>query len=58
MRNLDPTSITIISCGLHAAAAEMGANLVRSAFSTVVREAQDCSTALITSTATWSPRLI
>ncbi|MFP6742654.1 MAG: hydantoinase B/oxoprolinase family protein [Alphaproteobacteria bacterium] len=47
MRNLDPTSITIISRGLHAAAAEMGANLVRSAFSTVVREAQDCSTALI-----------
>ncbi len=47
MRILDPTTITIVSRGLHAATEEMGANLVRSAFSTVVREARDCSTALI-----------
>ena len=46
-RNIDPTGIAIISRGLHAAAEEMGVNLVRSAFSTVVREARDCSTALL-----------
>ena len=46
-KNLDPTTISIIARGLHAAAEEMGANLVRSAFSTVVREARDCSTALL-----------
>ena len=32
-RNLDLTTITIIASGLHAAAEEMGVNLVRSAFS-------------------------
>ena len=46
-RNLDPTTVTIIARGLHAATEEMGANLVRSAFSTVVREARGCSTALL-----------
>ena len=46
-RNLDPTTVTIIARGLHAAAEEMGINLIRSAFSTVVREARDCSTALL-----------
>ena len=45
--DLDPTTIAIIARGLHAAAEEMGMNLVRSAFSTVVREARDCSTALL-----------
>ena len=45
--DLDPTTIAIIARGLHAAAEEMGVNLVRSAFSTVVREARDCSTALL-----------
>ena len=44
---LDATTVSIIARGLHAAAEEMGANLVRSAFSTVVREARDCSTALL-----------
>lgn len=44
---LDPTTVTIVARALHAAAEEMGANLVRSAFSTVVREARDCSTALL-----------
>lgn len=46
-RNLDPTTIAIVARALHAAAEEMGVNLVRSAFSTVVREARDCSTALL-----------
>ncbi len=44
---MDATTVSIIARGLHAAAEEMGVNLVRSAFSTVVREARDCSTALL-----------
>jgi len=47
MTKLDSTTVAIISRGLHAAAEEMGANLIRSAFSTVVREARDCSTGLL-----------
>ena len=43
----DATTVAILSRALHAAAEEMGANLIRSAFSTVVREARDCSTALL-----------
>lgn len=43
----DPTRIAILARALQAAADEMGINLVRSAFSTVVREARDCSTALL-----------
>jgi N-methylhydantoinase B len=46
-KNLDPTTISIIARGLHAVTEEMGINLIRSAFSTVVREARDCSTALL-----------
>ncbi len=46
-RRLDATDIAIIARALRAAADEMNANLIRSAFSTVVREAQDCSTALL-----------
>jgi N-methylhydantoinase B len=47
MTKLDSTTVAILSRGLHAAAEEMGANLIRSAFSTVVREARDCSTGLL-----------
>ncbi|MGE0713904.1 MAG: hydantoinase B/oxoprolinase family protein [Alphaproteobacteria bacterium] len=47
MTAYDPTLTAIIARALHAAAEEMGANLIRSAFSTVVREARDCSTALL-----------
>ncbi|MGX9963503.1 hydantoinase B/oxoprolinase family protein [Roseomonas sp. F4] len=43
----DPIRIAILARALQAAAAEMGVNLIRSAFSTVVREAQDCSAALL-----------
>lgn len=43
----DPIRIAILARALKAAADEMGVNLVRSAFSTVVREAQDCSTAIL-----------
>lgn len=43
----DPTRIIIMARALQAAADEMGTNLIRSAFSAVVREARDCSTALL-----------
>lgn len=43
----DPTQLAILAHTLHAIADEMGAILVRSAFSTIVREARDCSTALL-----------
>ena len=46
-QSFDPTTVTIVARGLHAAAEEMGADLIRSAFSTVVREARDCSVALL-----------
>jgi len=44
---LDATKITILAGALQAATEEMGLNLVRSAFSTIVRENRDCSTALL-----------
>lgn len=43
----DRTRLIILARGLQAAADEMAANLIRSAFSAVVREARDCSTALL-----------
>lgn len=44
---LDPVDYAIISQALIAAAREMGAKLVRSAYSTVLREAKDGSAALL-----------
>ena len=44
---LDPVDYAIISQSLIAAAREMGAKLVRSAYSTVLREARDGSAALL-----------
>lgn len=46
-QEIDPILLTIIAKGLQSAAEEMALNLIRSAFSTVVREARDCSTALL-----------
>jgi N-methylhydantoinase B len=43
----DRTRLTILACALQSAADEMAGNLIRSAFSAVVREARDCSTALL-----------
>ncbi len=43
----DDIAISILARGFAAIAEEMGTNLVRSAFSTVVREARDCSAALL-----------
>lgn len=45
--SLDPVDYAVISQGLIAAAREMGAKLIRSAYSTIVREAQDASAALL-----------
>ncbi|MCB8883718.1 hydantoinase B/oxoprolinase family protein [Acidisoma cellulosilytica] len=47
MSEIDPTRLAILARGLKAAAEEMGLNLIRSAFSTVVREARDCSAAIL-----------
>lgn len=43
----DTTRLVILAKALQSAADEMATNLVRSAFSAVVREARDCSTALL-----------
>src|SRR5690606_26636693 len=43
----DPTRLAILANAMRAIADEMGAILVRSAFSTIVREARDCATALL-----------
>ena len=44
---LDPVDYAVISQGLIAIAREMGAKLIRSAYSTIVREARDASAALL-----------
>ncbi|MBN9065352.1 MAG: hydantoinase B/oxoprolinase family protein, partial [Rhizobiales bacterium] len=43
----DQITFAILTNAIRAIADEMGAILVRSAFSTIVREARDCSTALL-----------
>jgi N-methylhydantoinase B len=47
VKPLDPVDYAIISQSLIAAAREMGAKLIRSAYSTVLREARDGSAALL-----------
>ena len=47
MTHLDPIDYAVISQGLIAAAREMGAKLIRSAYSTILREARDGSAALL-----------
>src|SRR5262245_20998676 len=47
MACVDPADQAVISQALIAAAREMGAKLVRSAYSPVVREASDCAAALL-----------
>ena len=44
---VNPVDQAVIAQGLIAAAREMGVKLVRSAYSPVVREANDCSAALL-----------
>jgi N-methylhydantoinase B len=43
----DQATFNVVSHGLHAIAQEMGEKLVRSAYSTIIREARDCSTSLL-----------
>lgn len=43
----EATQLAILANAFHAIADEMGAILTRSAFSTIVREARDCATALL-----------
>ncbi len=45
--SLDSATFNIVSHGLHAVAQEMGEMLVRSAHSTIIREARDCSTSFL-----------
>lgn len=47
MTKLKPLDFAIISQAIVSIAREMGAKLIRSAFSTIVREAQDCSAAIL-----------
>ncbi|WP_151180066.1 hydantoinase B/oxoprolinase family protein [Hypericibacter terrae] len=47
MPTVDQATFNIISHGLHGIAQEMGEKLVRSAYSTIIREARDCSTSLL-----------
>jgi N-methylhydantoinase B len=44
---ISATTFNIIGHGLHAVAQEMGEKLIRSAYSTIIREARDCSTSLM-----------
>lgn len=51
---LDPISLNVFISAFHAVAEEMGVNLLRSAHSTIIREARDCSCALLD----WEGRII
>lgn len=44
---VDAATVNIVSTALHGIAEEMGVNLLRSARSTIIREARDCSCALL-----------
>jgi len=46
MTGLDPISLQVMIGGLHAACEEMGATLIRSAYSANIKERHDCSTAI------------
>lgn len=52
--NLDPVTLNVFISAFHAIAEEMGVNLLRSAHSTIIREARDCSCALLD----WEGRII
>jgi N-methylhydantoinase B len=46
MTSVDPITLQVLTGGLHAACEEMGAALIRSAYSANIKERRDCSTAL------------
>jgi len=54
---LDPVDYAVISQGLIAGAREMGVKLVRSAYSTIIREAADASACLLIAKVTLLLRL-
>ena len=45
--SISPSTFNMLSHGLHAVAQEMGEKLIRSAYSTIIREARDCSASLL-----------
>jgi N-methylhydantoinase B len=45
-QRLDPVTLQVMIGGLRAACEEMGAALIRSAYSANIKERRDCSTAL------------
>ena len=47
---MDPVTVEVIGNALLAVAEEMGASLIRSAYSTNIKERRDCSTALFDAT--------
>src|SRR3954449_5512992 len=49
MSGLDPIALQVLVGGLRAACDEMGATLIRSAYSANIKERHDCSTALFDS---------
>jgi N-methylhydantoinase B len=46
MSSVDPITLQVLTGGLHSACEEMGAALIRSAYSANIKERRDCSTAL------------
>jgi N-methylhydantoinase B len=50
MSGMDPISLQVLVGGLRAACEEMGATLIRSAYSANIKERHDCSTALFDAT--------
>ena len=45
--NVDPVTLNVMASAFHAIAEEMGVNLLLTARSTIIREARDCSCALL-----------
>ena len=50
MSGVDPVTLQVLAGGLRAACEEMGATLIRSAYSANIKERRDCSTALFDAT--------
>ena len=47
MTNLDPEDFNVITGAFKSVAAEMGDIMLRTAYSSIVREAKDCSTCVM-----------
>ena len=53
---LDPVTLSVLASALAGGAEEMGAVLIRGAYSSNIKERRDCSTALFDARGGWSPR--